>query len=98
MFNRPAACRSGLFSEIAEERLRQERKWGQQNHTPMHWVPILVEEVGEVAKTALETHFQNEYPQYQKHTDYAEFRKELIQVAAVAVAMIESHDRNNSAQ
>lgn len=80
-----------VLSEVLDERLRQDRKWGEQNHSPMHWMPILMEEVGESAKAALETHFE-----YNVDTakDYSEYRKELIQVAAVAVAMIECLDRN----
>nr|EMN20954.1 hypothetical protein LEP1GSC063_3810 [Leptospira santarosai serovar Arenal str. MAVJ 401] len=45
--------------------------------------------MGEVNKAALETHFE-----YDGKDDYTEYRRELIQVAAVAIAMIESYDRN----
>lgn len=71
-----------ILKEIMGERLQQENKWGQQNH-PAHWYYlILAEEVGEVAKAILENKVQTEY------------RAELVQVAAVAVAMIESLDRS----
>ncbi|EKO51299.1 hypothetical protein LEP1GSC131_2064 [Leptospira kirschneri str. 200802841] len=51
---------------------------------------ILGEEVGEVQKAALESYFRYEG----KNHDYSEYRNELIQVAAVAISMIECFDRN----
>lgn len=79
-----------ILNEITEERKRQDTLWGAQNHHPMAWLAILGEEVGEVNKAALEEYFK--YPEAEG--DWAEYRKELIQVAAVAVAMVESFDRN----
>lgn len=79
-----------IFKEIHAERLRQEAKWGQQNHHPMLWLPILGEEVGEANKAALETYFNYKSEGAEDYTDY---RTELVQVAAVAIAMIESLDR-----
>ena len=77
--------------EITEERDRQNAKWGIQNHTPIEWCAILTEEVGEVNKEALEFHFKRFY----KDTGQLErYEKELIQVAAVALAMLESLYRN----
>lgn len=81
---------SKVLGEVFEERLRQETKWGQQDHSPAEWLMILGEEVGEANKAALETHFG--YKELSK--DYSEYRKELIQVAAVAVSMVECLDRN----
>ena len=77
---------SSVYNEIQDERKRQDEKWGEQNHEPPDWLMILGEEVGEVNKAALETRFGN-------IKDWSEYRKELIQVAAVAVSMIESLDR-----
>jgi NTP pyrophosphatase (non-canonical NTP hydrolase) len=79
--------REQVLSEITHEREHQDAKWGVQNHSPIHWCAILGEEVGEVNKAALEAHFA-------ESNDLSEYRKELIQVAAVAVAMIECLDRN----
>lgn len=74
--------------EVLEERMRQEEKWGEQNHSPEKWVAILLEEVGESCKEMLDT------PRHLgKPND--NLRAELIQVAAVALAMLECHDRNN---
>ncbi|EMF82198.1 hypothetical protein LEP1GSC188_3371 [Leptospira weilii serovar Topaz str. LT2116] len=85
------SSREKIINEINEERDRQDLKWGEQNHSPMEWSVILLEEVGETGKAALETHFR-----YNEKDDYSEYRNELIQVAAVAIAMIESHDRNQT--
>jgi len=70
-----------VYQMIEAERAYQDAKWGQQDHTPVAWIPILLEEVGEVARAVNEN-------------DVAEYIDELIQVAAVAVAMVESYRRN----
>ncbi|GAB3278403.1 MazG-like family protein [Larkinella harenae] len=78
-----------VLDEVANERKRQEEKWGQQNHAPVYYNAILQEEVGEVAKEVVEYTFAEPgVPRLQN------IRKELVQVAAVAVAMIQSLDRN----
>ncbi len=89
-----------ILKEVQNERLRQNEKWGEQNHNAVEWVAILTEEVGEVAKEAVDFHFANgdadvnlragESLQRQRIENY---RKECIQVAAVAVQMVESLDR-----
>lgn len=71
-----------VLIEVAGERVRQEQIWGEQNHGASRYYLILAEEVGEVAKAILEHKVK-------------EYRAELVQVAAVAVAMIECLDRNN---
>ena len=73
---------SKYLDEIKSERRRQDEKWGEQNHEPLYWISILVEEVGEAAKEVLENKYSN-------------YRKELVQCAAVCVAAIESLDRND---
>jgi NTP pyrophosphatase (non-canonical NTP hydrolase) len=70
-----------IMERIDTERKRQERMWGQQDHSPAVWLSILAEEFGEVAKALNEN-------------DPSGYKGELIQVAAVAVAMIESVQRN----
>ena len=70
-----------ILELILKERLRQDAKWGEQNHNIYKWIAILSEEVGEVGKAALDDDFQ-------------ELVDELIQVGAVSVAMIESLYRN----
>lgn len=75
-----------VLKEVYMERKNQVEKFGDQRHSPANYLMILGEEVGEVNKAALEAHFYG--------TSLVEYRKELIQVAAVAVAMIEAYDDN----
>lgn len=70
---------------IIAERDRQDAKWGPQNHSLPVWVTILMEEVGELAAAVLCHRFGND-----KHPEL-DWRKEAIQVAAVALAMIEQY-------
>jgi len=72
-----------FFEDVFEERRSQLRKWGEQTHTPADWLTILVEEVGEIG------HAINE-------GDLANYRDELVQTAAVCIAMLESIDRQSS--
>jgi len=72
-------------AEIDAERTRQELKWGEQNHSPDRWLVILGEEFGECCKDSFEGR-------------YSLLRTELIHVAAVAIAVIESLDRNELAE
>jgi len=74
-----------ILGAIIRERNRQDIKWGEQNHTPYEWLVILMEEVGEASKAALDALSPEDYLLYQK---------ECIHVAAVAVAMIESLNRD----
>ena len=69
-----------IETEVLHERSRQDEKWGEQNHKPIVWAAILGEEQGEICKATLEN-----------RTD--EYRQELIQLAAVAIAAIECLDR-----
>lgn len=71
---------SDPLRDIMEERSRQDAKWGEQNHSPLKWMLILMEEVGEASKAILE---RNE----------AQYEREMIQIAAVAVAALESNRR-----
>jgi NTP pyrophosphatase (non-canonical NTP hydrolase) len=70
---------------ILDERRAQEARWGIQRHSWPEWVAILTEEVGEAAHEAIEEHWH-------PSGDLSRLRAELVQVAAVAVAMIEQID------
>jgi len=74
---------------VAEERQRQEDKWGEQNHSPALWLAILMEEVGEVSSEIIANEWK---PKLQRKRDVG---KEIVQVAAVAKAMWESGVRNS---
>lgn len=78
-----------IFNQIKQERARQDAKWGVQNHHPIVWCAILGEQVGEVNREILESDLELE-----KGLD--NLRKELVQVAAVSVAMIECLDKKIS--
>lgn len=79
---------SDVYFEVAQERNRQDEKWGEQNHHPVEWLAILGEEFGEACKAACEANFAG----YEHTGDYSQYRSELIQIAAVAIAAIESFD------
>lgn len=71
--------------DVMRELQRQHEKWGLQNHGVVQWMLILSEEFGEAAKEANEAYFRN------KPTE--DYRKELVQVAAVAINAIATLDR-----
>ena len=79
-----------VLVEVELERARQDNLWGEQNHAPLVWLPILLEEVGEVGK-ALNDWVHS--PPEEVADAIANYRDELIHVAAVAVAAVESFDR-----
>jgi NTP pyrophosphatase (non-canonical NTP hydrolase) len=68
------------------ERKRQDAKWGEQNHELPLYLTILMEEVGEMSQAYLDATFGAK--------DTAEHvREEAVQVAAVALAIVECLDR-----
>jgi len=75
-----------IYNQIKEERKRQDEKWGEQNHSPEYWLVILMEEVGEASHEVCG-----------KSKDYGAYQKEMVQVASVAVAALESFDRQRQA-
>jgi NTP pyrophosphatase (non-canonical NTP hydrolase) len=70
------------LQDIMEERERQARKWGEQDHHDLYWLGILTEEVGEAAKALIEN-------------DQPAAEAELVQCAAVLVAWLECRRRRN---
>jgi len=77
-----------VLDEIREERWSQDAKWGEQNHDPFKWLSILMEEVGEAAQAAVQAEMEP------GKLTWVDYRMEMIQVAAVAVSMVECFDRN----
>jgi NTP pyrophosphatase (non-canonical NTP hydrolase) len=77
---------SETLHDLQAERNRQDDKWGKQDHKPLKWQSILGEEFGEVCK-AINEHIFNGAPLEDYYT-------ELVQVAAVAIAAMESAKRN----
>lgn len=74
------------FESVTAERLVQDVKWGQQNHAPVEWLAILIEEIGEFARAEMEHRYRGDSPR--------KMREELVQVAAVAMAMLQCGERN----
>lgn len=79
-----------VLQEIDDERLRQDVKWGEQNHSDLYWLGILVEEVGELSRRIIERKC-DDLLRERKCDDL--LREELVQCAAVAVAWLECLDR-----
>lgn len=76
---------------VKEERRRQTKARGEQNHSPYKWFAILAEEFGEVAKVLEHRHEEKiVQEEYLRELEY-----ELIQVAAVAVAFVEAVRRGH---
>ena len=83
-----------VLGEVLAERIKQDNKWGEQNHDPITWVAILMEEVGELAQSAIETKFIS----FGVHGGTKNVRKEAIHAAAVAIAIVECLDRAKAAE
>ena len=99
-----------IFQEIKNERLRQDLKWGQQNHLSFPNKNYNNDDFGLInemdAKTNCEIAFKNGYGSWahifieevseslSAGNDLKKLREELIQTIAVGVAWIESIDRN----
>ncbi|MTI56131.1 hypothetical protein [Geosporobacter ferrireducens] len=80
------------IESVIAERKRQDDKWGEQNHEPTVWMGILGEEFGELCQAVNETYFDNG-PEERKKGGYHNMRAEAVQVAAVAVSIVECLDR-----
>ena len=76
-----------VLQDVLVERKAQDAKWGEQNHDPAMWIAILIEEVGEFARAVLRHEYED--------GPAPEIRRELVQVAAVALSMLECCDRNH---
>jgi len=70
--------RCHFLIEIEKERVRQDEKWGEQNHSDLKMYAILGEEFGEVGKAILED---------------TDLKNELIQVASVCMMWLEAIER-----
>lgn len=82
-----------IIQQVRDERQRQDDIHGvasQRGFRPAEWLMILGEEVGEANQAALEEHFAQKFSG--KIPDLSDYREELIQVAAVAIAAIEDLD------
>lgn len=74
----PEAISLPSLVRVLQERDRQQKKWGEQNHNDGKWALILLEELGEFAKDCLEGQDSDQ---------------ELVEVAAVALAWLDCRKR-----
>lgn len=86
LLNMLSGTRFIAVQDTLDERDRQDKKWGEQNHDPITWSAILTEECGEFAQAALQSRFGGPAA--------AGLRDEAIQCAAVALQIVECIDRN----
>lgn len=90
---RPAYDRAAILRDIAAERQRQTAQWGEPRHDFPVWLTVLIEEVGEVSRAILGVREASALGFDDVQADwFTDLRGELVQVAAVAVAMIERVD------
>jgi len=73
--------------DVLVERAKQDARFGVSNHDPMLWMTILGEEFGELCESVMHTRYGGH------KAGPAQMRAEAIQVAAVALAMVEALDR-----
>lgn len=82
-----------ILLEIEQERLRQDKKFGaDRKDTIPKWLMILGEEYGEACKAGVE-HTYAVCPGIARN-ELLDCRTELIQVAAVAAAIVQSIDNH----
>jgi uncharacterized hydantoinase/oxoprolinase family protein len=92
-----------ILLELEAERLRQDRKWGEQNH-PDGTGGDVSEALACMARIVCEERhgagvgtwrdiLAEEFHEAVAETDHVRLREELLQVAAVAVAWVEAIDR-----
>jgi hypothetical protein len=101
----PAAA---VLAEVAAERLRQDAKWGEQNHPDGTGITPEQQKLADVARSMCQQVFaegrgdwahvlMEEVREALAESDPAKLRVELVQVAAVSVAWIEALDRRMDA-
>lgn len=83
-----------ILEDVAAERVRQDEQWGGVDHDDQHcyvtWMDIVRKRAD---KAEMEANLYNyAYGDQEMEVDAA-YRKRLVEIAAVAVAAIEAHDR-----
>lgn len=74
---------------VERERQRQEDKWGPQRHGMPVWVTVLTEEVGEASQALLQLRSMPLEEPGERRAQLVSLQREVVQVAAVAVAWLE---------
>lgn len=86
-----------ILIDVIHERFKQNDKWGVQRHPFPSWMSLLTEEVGEACKDANEINWVKDGSRGAQAEKLEALRTELIQVAAVAVAIVEHLDEDLAA-
>lgn len=77
---------TNALADVIAEMQRQDNKWGaDRNLDPFLWASILGEEVGEFNQAILHDHYGGKFA--------GTAREEIVQIAAVALQIIEYYDR-----
>ena len=84
------------LTAIKAEGMKQDRKWGEQNHNPEIWLAILTEEVGELAQAMLADRFDTSRDEKLHDSHHDSMEIEAIQIAAVAAHFIEYLSRRKT--
>ena len=97
---------AGVAREVIQERVRQEARWGEQNHpdgTGLYQQQAAAENARRVCdnnfrrgKGSWADILREEFAEVLAESDPARLREELIQVAAVAIAWTEAIDRRGA--
>jgi malonyl CoA-acyl carrier protein transacylase len=95
-----------VLAEVRLERIRQELRWGQQNHPDGTGLPLAkgsadyararCQTAAEDGSVTWEHILTEEHYEAMAEEDPTRLREELIQVAAVAVAWVEAIDRRHA--
>ena len=83
------AARSGIYAQVQAERERQDAKWGGPDHDANHTAGDWISFIAEHADKALRA----EMGPIDGDADLDEYRRRLIEVAALAVAAVEALDK-----
>ena len=86
----PSTRQARAVESVLAERSMQDKVFGKQNHHPAYWLAILGKQVGQLGSAVVDREWANED---NKPRMLDKVRDEAVQVAAVAVAMIEAIDR-----
>ncbi|MFJ8006155.1 hypothetical protein [Streptomyces fagopyri] len=84
---------TGPYLEVHAERARQQGEMGQEDHTLQEWVTALVENLGNIARAALDQTRDTEHPS--RHTGIV--RAEALALTAAGMAFLEALDRAEAA-
>ena len=82
-----------VLRSVVDERRRQDRMWGEQDHDFGGWLAIFQEELGEACRAQMEMRYRPAHLRSVREQQAAHIRKELVQAIAVLVAMVECGDR-----